>query len=117
MTIKKAPARPGRLRPLFTGWVPVRDAAWRERAACAGWDTGVFYPAPDESALVAKGICRLCPVRLDCLAHAIQRRERFGVWGGLTEHERDLLRARLRWAAVAALPVRAAGDDDGPVAA
>ncbi len=38
--------------------------------------------------------CMGCPVRLLCLAEALQWRSDFGVWGGLTERERRaLLRA------------------------
>jgi WhiB family redox-sensing transcriptional regulator len=36
-----------------------------------------------------------CPVRLDCLADALDSRAEFGVWGGMTERERrTLLRRR-----------------------
>jgi WhiB family redox-sensing transcriptional regulator len=36
----------------------------------------------------AKTVCELCPVRADCLDHAIRVGERYGVWGGLTSDER-----------------------------
>ena len=43
----------------------------------------------------AKAICMGCPVRLDCLADALDSRAEFGVWGGMTERERrTLLRRR-----------------------
>jgi WhiB family redox-sensing transcriptional regulator len=36
-----------------------------------------------------------CPVRIDCLADALDSRTEFGVWGGMTERERrTLLRRR-----------------------
>ena len=35
-----------------------------------------------------------CPVRLECLADALQWECDFGVWGGLTERERRALRRR-----------------------
>lgn len=38
-------------------------------------------------------MCYGCPVRLECLADALDSRASFGVWGGLTERER---RAMLR---------------------
>src|SRR4029450_7978048 len=42
---------------------------------------------------VAKRICRSCPVRMECLADALDNRIEFGVWGGMTEREsRALLR-------------------------
>lgn len=36
--------------------------------------------------------CTGCPVRLQCLAEALQWKSDFGVWGGLTERERRALR-------------------------
>src|SRR3954465_2564218 len=43
----------------------------------------------------AKTICMGCPVRVDCLADALDSRAEFGVWGGMTERERrPLLRRR-----------------------
>ena len=42
----------------------------------------------------ARSFCRVCPVRTECLAHALDQRIEFGVWGGMTERERRaLLRA------------------------
>jgi WhiB family redox-sensing transcriptional regulator len=117
MTTKKAPARPGRRRPTFTDWLPVGDADWHDNALCRGRDTEVFFPEEDEPTIVAKSICRRCPVRRDCLAHALERGERYGIWGGLTERERQLLRARIV-RNVRAIPAASVpGDDDGPIAA
>lgn len=36
-------------------------------------------------------ICLACPVRLDCLAFALDNREVWGVWGGMTERARRKL--------------------------
>jgi WhiB family redox-sensing transcriptional regulator len=38
--------------------------------------------------IAAKGVCRACPVRAECAAHALAAREPYGVWGGFTEAER-----------------------------
>ena len=40
----------------------------------------------------AKAICRGCAVRTQCLQHALAA-EDFGVWGGTTASEREVLRA------------------------
>ena len=37
----------------------------------------------------ARGLCRSCPVRRDCLFDALHAGTRFGVWGGLTDAERQ----------------------------
>jgi WhiB family redox-sensing transcriptional regulator len=116
MTTKNAPARPGRRRPTFTGWLPVRDTDWRDQALCRGRETEVFFPEGDQPTIIAKSICRRCPVRRDCLAHALERSERYGIWGGLTERERQLLRARIARVLRAAAAASTIGDD-GPVAA
>ena len=52
---------------------------WRDAAACAA------------AVRRAKQICGRCGVRAGCLADALRRDERHGVWGGLTELKRYLL--------------------------
>lgn len=62
--------------------------AWMGRAACRGMSRKIFFPdefeLPDEKALAT---CRLCDVKRECLAWAIDHDEA-GIWGGLTEEER-----------------------------
>lgn len=36
-------------------------------------------------------VCRHCPVRVQCLADALDNNIEFGVWGGLTERQRRAL--------------------------
>jgi WhiB family transcriptional regulator, redox-sensing transcriptional regulator len=67
------------------------DYSWQAEGACRGADPELFFPPTEEEAAVAKGFCAICPVRLTCLAFAIERNERFGVWGGLAEKERAKL--------------------------
>ncbi|MEQ3552150.1 WhiB family transcriptional regulator [Pseudonocardia nematodicida] len=42
----------------------------------------------------ARDFCFSCPVRTECLAHALDQEIEFGVWGGLTERERRALLRR-----------------------
>ena len=80
------------------------ESLWQRAAACRGRErSGAFYPpghheSRDERAereRVAKAICEDCPVRVSCLDYALSIHEPFGIWGGLTEHERQpLLAAR-----------------------
>ena len=44
----------------------------------------------------AREICQGCPFRLPCLNLAVERKEKYGIWGGTTRHERDALRRKLR---------------------
>ena len=43
---------------------------------------------------VAAKLCRSCPVRIECLADALDHRVEWGVWGGMTERERRALLRR-----------------------
>jgi WhiB family redox-sensing transcriptional regulator len=75
--------------------------SWRSQGRCRGTDPDIFYPAVEDEAAAreAKAICSTCPVRTPCLEHALAVREKFGVWGGLTERERRrALRQRRRTA-------------------
>jgi WhiB family transcriptional regulator, redox-sensing transcriptional regulator len=67
---------------------------WRGAARCRTVDAeGLFVTGARQRE--ARQFCRACPVRTECLAHALDHRIEFGVWGGMTERERRaLLRAR-----------------------
>ena len=71
-----------------------RPPAWMDDALCIQSDPEAWFPDKGESPRLAKLVCSRCPVRADCLSYALTRRERFGVWGGLTERERRPLLAR-----------------------
>jgi WhiB family redox-sensing transcriptional regulator len=66
---------------------------WESQAACKGMDPALFFPVNDEDAGEALAVCKGCPVKGECLAWALETRERFGIWGGTTEKQR---RAMLR---------------------
>ncbi|WP_194821273.1 WhiB family transcriptional regulator [Micromonospora sp. S-DT3-3-22] len=66
--------------------------AWHEQANCRGTDTDEFYPDKGGTTRTAKRICARCPVQAECRQDAIDRREPFGVWGGLSERERRQVR-------------------------
>jgi WhiB family redox-sensing transcriptional regulator len=67
---------------------------WRDRAACRvdlGVDPELFFPpngARTDLESPAKEACNACPVQSDCLEWALESRQRFGIWGGKTRHER-----------------------------
>jgi WhiB family redox-sensing transcriptional regulator len=68
-----------------------RPGDWRGRALCAQVDPDIFFPDKGESPAAAKRVCTSCEVRAECLQDALDRNERFGVWGGLSERERRAL--------------------------
>jgi WhiB family redox-sensing transcriptional regulator len=53
-----------------------------ERPPCQGDNGRLFFSEHPWELERAKELCAGCPVRLHCLAGAIQRREPWGVWGG-----------------------------------
>lgn len=69
----------------------MRAPAWMRDAPCAQTDPEAFFPEKGESTSAAKAVCRNCDVRAECLQYAIDNKELFGVWGGLSERERRAL--------------------------
>lgn len=75
-----------------------RTWQWQMDAACRGADTAVFYhpdnergPSRRRREVRAKEICKGCPVIAECLRSALETREPYGVWGGLSVEERQAL--------------------------
>lgn len=76
---------------------PVADLwSWQMQAACRDVDDALFFHPEGERGprrrardAAAKAICAGCPVVKDCREHALAVREPYGVWGGLTEDERQ----------------------------
>jgi len=69
---------------------------WADLASCRSLSPELFFPetANDEDA--AKAVCAGCPVRLDCMEHALAASEPYGIWGGMTLRERRLERRARR---------------------
>jgi hypothetical protein len=57
-------------------------------AVCAQTDPDAFFPDKGGSVREAKRICASCEVKAQCLAYALERQERFGIWGGMSERQR-----------------------------
>lgn len=64
---------------------PIEDN-WTTEAACAGTEVD-FYATTESEVEKALEICSSCPVRKICMQEALDRSERFGVWGGATATE------------------------------
>lgn len=73
----------------------VDDDDWKDEGLCAQTDPEAFFPEKGGSTREAKSICRVCPVRHECLWTALEAKERFGIWGALSERERRHLLRQL----------------------
>ena len=62
---------------------------WMDHALCAQTDPEVFFPEKRRSTREAKIVCSRCEVRQECLTYALAAGERYGVWGGMSEQERN----------------------------
>lgn len=82
---------PGRLPgPILEEW------DWQRTGACRDADPDLFFPpdsgrGPRRAAreAAAKAVCRRCPVRRRCAAHALATPEPYGIWGGMSEADRE----------------------------
>lgn len=73
---------------------------WQLSGSCREVDPTVFFhpdgergPARTRREAAAKRICATCPVMLPCRVHALRAKEPFGVWGGLSEDDRERMLA------------------------
>lgn len=58
------------------------DRPVAENLPCRSHDPELFFAESPADVELAKSLCQTCPVRLECLAGALERREPWGVWGG-----------------------------------
>ena len=69
---------------------------WQLQGACRAYDPALFFhpegergPRRANREAAAKAVCASCPVLQSCRAHALSVREPYGIWGGMSEHERE----------------------------
>ncbi|MEU8756364.1 WhiB family transcriptional regulator [Streptomyces chartreusis] len=65
---------------------------WREKAACRGCETDLFFPIGPKGpgrrqAEEAKAVCGTCSVRRQCADWALDTAQQYGIWGGMDEAE------------------------------
>jgi len=78
---------------------PVADLwDWQLEGSCREADPTLFFhpegergPARRNRDAAALAVCAGCPVLQQCREHALTVREPYGVWGGLTEDDRQEL--------------------------
>lgn len=74
----------------------MREPRQYEAPLCAQVDGDVWFPeqGSDHRVInIAKGICNQCNHRLECAEWGINN-ERFGIWGGLTNSQRNAIRRK-----------------------
>lgn len=67
------------------------DAACRTHPHPDWWHADQSHQPAQVRAAIR--VCLSCPIRLECLAQALDRGELYGIWGGATPAER----ARVAW--------------------
>jgi len=66
------------------------ESGWTPLALCRTSDPDALFVTGAAQRDAAK-ICQACPVRLECLADALDNQVEYGVWGGMTERQRRAL--------------------------
>ncbi|WJR32366.1 WhiB family transcriptional regulator [Mycobacteroides immunogenum] len=76
--------------------------AWQLRGACRKANHDLFYSDDNERPIErrlreqhAREVCRSCTVATHCLAYALEIEEPHGMWGGMSEVERQRIRLRI----------------------
>jgi WhiB family redox-sensing transcriptional regulator len=90
------PQQPLAQVPLDSKW------HWQELGRCRTVDPLLFFHPQNERGSSrtrrdqsAKRVCASCTVRLECADYAIRAREPYGVWGGLSEDDRETIYRRI----------------------
>ena len=75
---------------------------WQEHGSCLEADPLLFFHPQNERGSsrvrrdrTAKMVCAGCEVRMECADYAVRAREPYGVWGGLSEDDREHIYSRL----------------------
>lgn len=73
------------------------------RGACRGQDSAVFFHPDNERGrarekriAIAKEICQSCKVLMECRSYALKVEEPYGIWGGMSETEREFQVRRMK---------------------
>jgi WhiB family redox-sensing transcriptional regulator len=76
---------------------------WQLFGSCRDYPSELFFhpegergPSRASREAAAKAICQTCPVIRQCAEHALRAREPYGVWGGMSEADRDRILGRGR---------------------
>ena len=79
---------------------PDSTTGWMALGLCRMYAPATFFPSDGVGVDKARKICATCPVKNECLEHALEHRIEHGVWGGCSERERRRILKRRRDVAV-----------------
>jgi WhiB family transcriptional regulator, redox-sensing transcriptional regulator len=71
------------------------ELEWRGEALCIG-NEDLFFPGRGQDTAIARQLCVECPSRIPCLVFAMENNEKWGIWGGFSEHERRWVKGEVR---------------------
>ncbi|NGX09800.1 WhiB family transcriptional regulator [Mycobacteroides franklinii] len=81
---------------------PTEGSSWQLHSACRSTNRDLFYSEDGERPIDrrlreqrARQVCRNCLVTAHCLAYALEIEEPHGMWGGMSEDERQRIRPRI----------------------
>jgi WhiB family transcriptional regulator, redox-sensing transcriptional regulator len=82
--------------------VSIYSPAWLQDAACIGADPEIFFAEVNGKFSTPRTkqaikLCQECPVRLKCLAWALETGDGFAVLGGMTPLQRTKYRRELAY--------------------
>lgn len=63
----------------------MKSQAWKNKGLCITLDTEIFFDKYEDDVGLREAVdelCSICPVRKECLAAGVSRKES-GVWGGV----------------------------------
>ncbi|WP_066905661.1 WhiB family transcriptional regulator [Millisia brevis] len=74
---------------------------WQRHGLCRGVDSSMFFHPDGERGraraqreMRAREMCHRCPVIAQCRNHALTVCEPYGIWGGMSEAEREVYNRR-----------------------
>jgi WhiB family redox-sensing transcriptional regulator len=72
----------------------IGDTDWMRKGVCSQTDPEAFFPDQGRNDLnrQAKAVCSTCPVMDRCAAYALALPGIEGIWGGLSERDRESIR-------------------------
>lgn len=68
---------------------------WKTQARCLDADPDIFFPPEGVNIREARAVCATCPVQEQCLEYAIRNHIEYGVWGGMSVRQREILARKM----------------------